>query len=148
MAGSSLRTPITPCTPRVVRLTELAPVQDAKGRCGIASDIPFVPLRRAFLMTDAGRSREALAQIAIVLETAESSQVGAGLSRSLRRQALVARIAAETQMKDLAAATRTSAELDAAAGAGAGSPLAQSAMHYGRGMLALAQGDAGALAHF
>jgi tetratricopeptide (TPR) repeat protein len=114
-----------------------------------ASDIAFVPLRRAFLMIDAGRSREALAQIAIVLKTAESGQVGAGLSRSLRRQALVARIAAETQMKDVAAATRTAAELDAAAGADAGSPLAQSAMHYGRGMLALAQGDApGARAHF
>ena len=57
------------------------------------SDIAFVPLRRAFLMNDAGRSREALAQVAITLKTADSGQVGAGLSRSLRRQALVARIA-------------------------------------------------------
>ena len=113
------------------------------------SDIAFVPLRRAFLMNDAGRSREALAQIAIALKSADSGQVGPGLSRSLRRQALVARIAAEAQMKDVAAATRTSADLDAAAGADAGDPLAQSAMHHGRGMLAVAKGDIpGARAHF
>jgi Flp pilus assembly protein TadD len=113
------------------------------------SDIAFVPLRRAFVMNDAGRSREALAQIAITLKTADSDQVGPGLSRSLRRQALVARIAAETQMKDVTAATKTSAELDAAAGTDGGDPIGQSATHYGRGMLAVAKGDAsGARAQF
>ena len=113
------------------------------------SDIAFVPLRRAFVMNDAGRSREALAQVAIALKTADGGQVSSGLSRGLRRQALVERIAAETQMKDVAAATKTSAELDAAASADAGSPLTQSAMHYGRGMLAVAKGDtAGARTHF
>ncbi|MEO7271745.1 MAG: tetratricopeptide repeat protein [Vicinamibacterales bacterium] len=113
------------------------------------SDIAFVPLRRAFLMNDAGRSREALAQVAAALKTADGGQVGPGLSRSLRRQALVLRVAAETQMKDVAAATKTSEALDAAAAASAGDPLAQSAMHYGRGMLAVAKRDAaGARAHF
>ncbi len=113
------------------------------------ADVAFVPLRRALLMTDAGRSREAVAQSAIALKSADSGQFGAGISRTLRRQALVARIAAETQMKDVAAATKTSAELDAAASADTGGPVAGSAMHYGRGMLALAQGDApGARAHF
>jgi hypothetical protein len=63
--------------------------------------------------------------------------------------ALVERIAAETQIKDVAAVTKTSAELDAAGAADAGNPVAQSAMHYGRGMLAVAKGDAaGARTHF
>ena len=105
------------------------------------SEIAFVPLRRAFVMNDAGRPREALAPIGVVLKTADGGQVGTGLARSLRRQALVARIGSETQLKDVEAATKTSAELDAAASADAGDPVTQSAMHYGRGMVALVKGD-------
>jgi tetratricopeptide (TPR) repeat protein len=113
------------------------------------SDIAFVPVRRALVLNDAGRYREALAPIAVALKTADSPQVTPGFSRNLRRQALLARIAAETQMRDVAAATKTSVALDQAAAAAADDPVAQSAMHYGRGMLAVSKGDAaGARTHF
>jgi Flp pilus assembly protein TadD len=116
---------------------------------GQPADVAFVPLRRALVLNDAGRSREALAPVAVVLKTADSGQLSPGLSRSLRRQALRARIAAETQMRDVAAATKSSAALDEAGATDADDPVAQTAMHYGRGMLAVAKADApGARAHF
>jgi tetratricopeptide (TPR) repeat protein len=112
------------------------------------SDIAFVPLRRALVLTDAGRSREALAPIAVVLKNADGGQLPPGISRALRRQALRARIAAEVQMRDVAAATKTSAALDEAAATAGDDPVVQTAMHYGRGMLAIAKGDApGARGH-
>jgi tetratricopeptide (TPR) repeat protein len=113
------------------------------------SDLAFVPLRRALVLTDAGRSREALAPIAVALKNADGGQLPPGISRVLGRQALRARIAAEVQMRDVAAATKTSAALDEAAGTAADNAVVQTAMHYGRGMLAVAKGDApGARAHF
>ena len=52
-------------------------------------------------------------------------------------------------MGDAAAAMKTSAALDQDAASRADDPLAQSAMHYGRGMLAATQNDpAGARAQF
>jgi tetratricopeptide (TPR) repeat protein len=113
------------------------------------SDVAFVPVRRAFVLNDAGRYREALAPVAAALATADGGHVTSGQARGLRRQALVARISAESALKDVPAVTKTSAELDQAASAAADSPLAQSAMHYGRGMLAVTKGDAAdARAHF
>jgi tetratricopeptide (TPR) repeat protein len=113
------------------------------------SDIAFVPVRRAWVLIDAGRYREALGPVAAALGTADGGQVTPSLARGLRRQALVARITAENGMGDAAAATKTSAALDQAAASETDSPLAQSAMHYGRAMLAVAKGDAaGARAHF
>ncbi len=113
------------------------------------SDIAFVPIRRALVLNDAGRYRDALVPIAVALATADGGQVTSGVSRNLRRQALVARITAEAGMRDVVAATTTSSALDQAAAATTDSPLAQSAMHYGRGMLAVAKSDAaGARAHF
>jgi hypothetical protein len=56
---------------------------------------------------------------------------------------------AEAGLRDVAAATKTSAALDADAAAAPDIPQAQSAMHYGKAMLAVAKGDApGARAHF
>ena len=71
------------------------------------------------------------------------------MTRNLRRQALRARITAEARMGNRAAAAKTSATLDAEASSRPEDLQAQSAMHYGRGMLALAQSDvAGARSHF
>ena len=113
------------------------------------SDIAFVPVRRAQILNDAGRSREALAPIALALKNADSAQVTPGFSRGLRREALLARIVAETQMRDVAAVAKTSMALDDAAVGAAGDPNAQTSMHYGRGMLAAAKGDGpGARAEF
>jgi tetratricopeptide (TPR) repeat protein len=113
------------------------------------SDLAFVPLRRAFVLTMAGRHRDALAPAAAAIEKADAGILTAGPARTQRRQALVARITAESALKDVAAATKTSAALDEAAAAAPDSPAAQSAMHYGRGSLAAAGGDvAAARAHF
>lgn len=113
------------------------------------SEVAFVPVRRAQVLNDAKQYRDALAPAAAALQMADSGQVTAGQARALRRLALSSRIAAESALKDVAAATKTSAALDQAASADMDSAFAQSAMHYGRGMLALAQGDTpGARAHF
>jgi tetratricopeptide (TPR) repeat protein len=113
------------------------------------SEVAFVPVRRALVLNDAGRYKDALVPAAAALATADGGHVTSGLARNLRRQALVARITSEAGLRDAAAATKTSAMLDEAATAAPDSPLAQSAMHYGRGMLALAKGDApGARTHF
>ncbi len=69
------------------------------------SDIAFVPVRRALVLNEAGRYREALAPGAAALALADGGQVTAGQARSLRRQALTLRITAEAGLKDAAAAT-------------------------------------------
>jgi Flp pilus assembly protein TadD len=113
------------------------------------SDIAFVPLRRALVLNVAGQYREALAPSAAALALADGGQVAAGQVRSLRRQSLTAKITAEAGLKDVAAATTTSAALDELFKASPDVPIAQSSMHYGLGMLAIAKGDAaGARAHF
>jgi tetratricopeptide (TPR) repeat protein len=113
------------------------------------SDVAFVPLRRALVLNDAGRYREALAPIAATLATIESGSLPAGVARGLKRQALIERIAAESGLHDAAAALRTSTALDEGAAADPDNPVAQSAMHYGRGMLAIAKNDtAEARKHF
>ena len=113
------------------------------------SEVAFFPVTRALVLIDAGRARDALAPVTAALKTAESGELPPGMSRNLRRGALRARITAETQMRDVAAAKQTSAALDQDASSRADDPGAQSAMHYGRGQLALAQGDAAAArAHF
>ena len=60
---------------------------------------------------------------------------------NVRREALRARIVGEVRAADAAAAEKTSAALDQAAGQRPDDPVAQSAMHFGRGMLALAKAD-------
>lgn len=114
-----------------------------------ASAVAFVPVRRALVMNDAGRHPEALAAAAAALAIADGGNLPAGQARGLRRQALFARATTEAAMGDVAALTQTSAALDEGAAANPELPFAQSAMHYGQGLLALAKGDAaGARAHF
>jgi len=106
------------------------------------SDVAFEPLRRGLVLLDAGRAKEALVPIATALTAADGGKLPVGLSRNLRREALRARVAAEAQTSDTAAAQKTSATLDADAAARADDPQAQTAMHFGRAMLAVAQRDA------
>lgn len=113
------------------------------------SDVAFVPITRAMLSTDAGNHREALKQTAIALQRADANQYAPGMTRNVRREALRARITAEARLRDKAAAEASAAALEQEASARSDDPVAQSSMHYGRGMLALAQGDvAGARSHF
>ena len=113
------------------------------------SDVAFEPLRRGLVLLDAGRAKEALVPIATALTAADGGKLPVGLSRNLRREALRARVAAEAQTSDTAAAQKTSATLDADAAARADDPQAQTAMHFGRAMLAVAQRDPkGAQAQF
>ncbi|MBA2354148.1 MAG: hypothetical protein H0V80_05710 [Acidobacteria bacterium] len=156
-ALAAARTAATQTTDKLQVDDELAAVavsqRDAKGALGILDAIEKTagadPSTVAFVLVDAGRHREALVPIAAALATADGGHVTSGLARNLRRQALVARAAAESGMRDVAAMTKTSAALDEGAAASPDAPLAQSAMHYGRGMLAVTKGDAAAArAHF
>ena len=113
------------------------------------SDVAFVPVRRALILIDSGSYREALAPVAAALDTADGGQVPPGLARNLAPPGADCEYHRRGGMRDVAAATKTSAALDQAAAAAADAPLAQSAMHYGLGMLAVAKGDAAnARAHF
>jgi tetratricopeptide (TPR) repeat protein len=113
------------------------------------SDMAFLPLRRAMTLSLANRGREALGPIAAALEAAEGGQLPPGLAQNLRREALRARIAVEAQLGDKAAVQATSAALDELAASRPEDAAAQTAMHYGRGQLAMLQGDvAGARGHF
>jgi tetratricopeptide (TPR) repeat protein len=112
------------------------------------SDLAFLPLRRAIVLIADGKYRESLAPANAALANAEGGKIGPG-ARSLRRQALTARITAEAGLKDAAGAAKTSAALDEIAKAAPDSTQTQSSMHYGMAMLAASKGDAtGARAHF
>jgi Flp pilus assembly protein TadD len=104
-------------------------------------DIAFVPVFRAQALLLANRARAALAPIAEAIEGANSGQFSAALSRNLRRQALRLRAVAEAQLGDSAAAQKTSAALDQEAASRADDPDAQTSMHFGRGLFAVAAGD-------
>jgi tetratricopeptide (TPR) repeat protein len=113
------------------------------------SDVAFVPVRRAQLLIIAGRGADALAPIAVALKNADSGQLPPAFTRNLRREALKARVMAEARAGDKAAAEKTSAELDQAAATRAEDIAAQTAMHFGKGQLAMASGDAAtARTHF
>lgn len=112
-------------------------------------DLTLVPVRRAAILMAAGRPKEALPVLTTAIQTAGSGQLPPGASRNLRREALRTQVAAEAQLGDAAAAAKTSALLDQDAQARQDDPTAQSAMHYGRGELAMAQKKpADALKHF
>jgi tetratricopeptide (TPR) repeat protein len=112
-------------------------------------EIAFVPVFRAQALLLANRARAALAPIAEAIEGADSGQFSTALSRNLRRQALRLRAVAETRLGDSAAAQKTSAALDQEAASRADDPDAQTAMHFGRGLLAVASRDlAAARGHF
>jgi tetratricopeptide (TPR) repeat protein len=114
-----------------------------------AGDLTFVAVRRAQVLVISGRGREALGPIVTAMKTMDSGALPPGPSRNLRRQALIVRAAAEAQLKDVAAAKQTSAELEMAAKDSPDIAPVQSAMHFARGLVAVAAGDAaGARAHF
>jgi tetratricopeptide (TPR) repeat protein len=111
------------------------------------SDVAFVPVLRGLTQVDAERAREALAAVAPALTAADNGSLPPGLSGNVRLNALRVRVWAEAQLGDAAAAQKSSAALDAEAMAQPANAQAQSAMHFGRGMLASAKSDAkGALA--
>jgi Flp pilus assembly protein TadD len=113
------------------------------------SDIAFVPITRAMMLIDTGNHRESAKEAGVALERADANQYPPGLERNLRREALRARITAEARLGDKTAAAVTSAALDQEASSSAADAAAQTAMHYGRGMLAVAQGElATARSHF
>jgi tetratricopeptide (TPR) repeat protein len=101
----------------------------------------LVPVFRGILSVEAGRPRDALADINSVLKRADSGELPASLSRNLRVQALRARATAETAMGDAAAAAKTSAALADEAKQHPDDLLAQSAMHFAEGAAALAKKD-------
>jgi tetratricopeptide (TPR) repeat protein len=112
-------------------------------------DVAFVPLRRAFILIESGRQKQAMPLLSAAMQQAASGELPPGASRNLKREALRAQAYAEARLGDAAAAAKTSAMLDADATARPDDPAAQSAMHYGRGELAMAQKKpADAVAHF
>jgi len=112
-------------------------------------DLALVPVRRAAILIEAGRPKEALPLLATVLQNTGSGQLPPGASRNIRREALRTQVSAEARLGDAAAAEKTSALLDQEAQARPDDRAAQSAMHYGRGELAMARKKpADAVAHF
>ncbi|MCC6163589.1 MAG: tetratricopeptide repeat protein [Acidobacteria bacterium] len=113
------------------------------------TNVAFVPIRRALVLSDAGRHRDALVPVAAALATVSAKTLPPGPTRGLERQALVARAMAESGLRDVAALTKTSSALDALAAANPDIASVQSSMHFGRALLAVASGDAaGARQHF
>jgi hypothetical protein len=109
----------------------------------------FVPVHRAQLLIIAGRAADALAPIAVALKTPTAdnyrrhSRAISGAKRSK------ARVMAEARIGDKAAAQKTSVELEQAAATRADDVAAQTAMHFGKGQLAMASDDAAtARTHF
>jgi tetratricopeptide (TPR) repeat protein len=111
--------------------------------------VVFVPVHRAAILVDLGRSREALPVVDAALERADDGRLPAGVSRNLRQQALRVRVAAEAAAGAAEAAAKTAMELQQQASERKDDVNAQSAMHYGLGMAAMAKRDyAGARGHF
>lgn len=105
------------------------------------SDVALVPVHRALALADAGRHREALAQVAAVLQRADKGEFPPGLTRNVRRQALVARAMAEAAQKNAAALDRTIAALTKEASDRPEDANLQSSMHFARGLAGVVKGD-------
>jgi tetratricopeptide (TPR) repeat protein len=111
--------------------------------------VAFVPVHRAAILVDLGRAREAMPIVTAALKRAESGELPPAPSRNLRQQALRTRVAAEAAMNNGDAAAQTAMLLEQQANDRKDDVIAQSAMHYGLGMAAMAKKDyAGARAHF
>jgi tetratricopeptide (TPR) repeat protein len=126
-------------------------IEDASAKTPMATAVALAAgaVQRAAILIEAGRAREALPLLASAVQQAGSGQLPPAESRSLRRNALRTQVYAESRLGDAAAAAKTSAMLDQDAQAAQNDPDAQSAMHYGRGELAMAQKKAAdALKHF
>lgn len=113
------------------------------------TEIAYVPVNRTYTLIEAGKLKDAAASADKAAKMAESGTFPPGFSRALHIEALRARISAEATAGDANAAKATSAALDADASSRPDDPVAQSAMHYGRAMMAVARGDlAEAKMHF
>jgi tetratricopeptide (TPR) repeat protein len=118
-----------------------------------AADTPttaaLVPVNRGYTLLTAQRYKDAIAAANDAVKAADGGTLPPGFSRNLRIQALRVRVSAEALSGDANAAQASSATLDAEAMAHADDPVAQSSMHFGRAMLAVAQKDlAAAKSHF
>jgi Flp pilus assembly protein TadD len=97
----------------------------------------------------AGRPREALGVIAMVMKVVESGELPPRPARNVAMFARRARVAAEALLKDAAAAKETTAALEKEASSHPTDVDVQDAMHFAQGELAVASGDlATARAHF
>jgi tetratricopeptide (TPR) repeat protein len=111
--------------------------------------VALVPAHRAYMLVELGRGREAMPIIAAALKRADSGELPPALSRTLRDQALGARIVAEVAAKNAEAAQQTAVALQQLATERPDDVTAQSAMHFGMGMAAMGKRDyAGARGHF
>ena len=123
--------------------TELDKMTDAMP--GVA----FVPVRRASILVDLGRAREAMPIVAAALKRADGAELPPSIARNLREQALRVRVTAEAAANNADAAQQTATALQQQATERPDDVNAQSAMHFGLGMAAMAKRDfAGARAHF
>jgi Flp pilus assembly protein TadD len=114
-----------------------------------APGVAFVPVIQATVLNSSGKYREALPLVAAGQARAESGELPAGASRTLRLQALRARVSAEAGMRNATAAEQSAAALTKEASAAPDNLFAQSSMHFGQGTLAMAKADfSGARAHF
>ena len=111
--------------------------------------VVLIPAHRALVLADMGRARDAMPIVESALKRADSSELPPALAGPLRQQALSARIIAETSSNSVDAVQQTAMLLEQQAREHPDDPLAQSAMHFGLGMAAMAARDyAGARGHF
>ena len=114
-----------------------------------AAQTAAVAVQRALILAVTGQAREGIVLASAALQKADDGQLPPGPTVNVRRDALRARIVGETRVGDVAAAEKTAATLDQVAAQRSDDPVAQSAMHFGRGMLAVATADfAAARGHF
>ena len=112
-------------------------------------DVAFVPTTRAGALVDASRYRDADAQVAKAIQTADAGALPPGAARTLRRVALAVRAASEGRSGNAAAVEATVAALQKDAAARPDDAPLQSAVHFAQGMLSVARKDLkGAKTHF
>jgi predicted Zn-dependent protease len=127
----------------------LALYSDVEKMSDAMPTVVLVPAHRALLLVELGRAREAMPIIEAALKRADAADLPPALARTLRQQALSARIAAEASTNNAEAAQQTAMTLEQQASQHPDDASAQSAMHFGMGMAAMAKKDyAGARGHF
>jgi tetratricopeptide (TPR) repeat protein len=125
-------------------------IDDAEKTPGAqAADLARMPLLRAMVLADGGKTKEGLAEIDKALRTSANGTLPAPLARNLKRNVLVTRVLVEARMKDVAAAQKTAAILKDDSAARPEDKGLASSMHFAMGMAAGAEGNAeAARTHF
>ena len=100
-----------------------------------------VPANRAIVLVETAKYREAIAEAATALKTADSGTIPPGASANLRRLALGVTAAAQARMGDTAALEQTVAAIQKEAAARPDDPNIKSTVHFAQGALAAAQKD-------